>query len=121
MTTLLPGARVVFTHGLLSRPRSTARLATSAAATMTVGLEVFVHDVIAAMTTAPWSSSVWRPSARVTGVRLRARDNGTGSVLPPPGAGSESEEPGVTAGGSEAGKLSADDSSVRSWTLPSSA
>ena len=33
---------------------------------MTDGLEVLVHDVIAAITTCPWSSSVSVPSASVT-------------------------------------------------------
>src|SRR3954452_25458911 len=62
MTTLEPGARVVLTHGLRSRPRSTAFLASSAAPIMTDGLDVFVHDVIAAIDTAPWSSSNSAPS-----------------------------------------------------------
>src|SRR6202034_2272289 len=66
MTTLEPGARLVFTHGLLSSPASTAFLATSAAPTMTEGLDVFVHEVMAAMTTDPWSTSVVVPSSRVT-------------------------------------------------------
>jgi hypothetical protein len=38
---------------LLRSPRSTAFLASSPAATITEGLEVLVHDVIAAMATAP--------------------------------------------------------------------
>src|ERR1700751_5464548 len=46
---------VVFTHGLDVRPFSTALLAASAAPSITWGLEVLVHDVIAAITTAPWS------------------------------------------------------------------
>ena len=57
MTTLEPGASVVFTHGLRFSPRSTAFLATSAAATITDGLEVLVQEVMAAMATAPWSIS----------------------------------------------------------------
>src|SRR5580704_5465221 len=66
MTTLEPGASVVFTHGLRSSPASTAFLATSAAPIMTDGLDVFVHDVIAAMTTDPWSTDVVVPSSSVT-------------------------------------------------------
>src|ERR1700731_1721548 len=66
MTTLEPGASVVFTQGLRDRPLSTAFLATSAAPTMTEGLEVFVHEVMAAITTDPWSTSVVVPSSRVT-------------------------------------------------------
>ncbi len=51
MTTFEPGARVVLTQGLLDRPFSTAFLASSAAPIITNGLEVFVQDVIAAITT----------------------------------------------------------------------
>ena len=57
MTTLEPGASVVFTHGLRLSPRSTAFLASSAAPIITCGLDVLVQEVIAAITTAPWSSS----------------------------------------------------------------
>ncbi|SRR6266567_6780518 len=62
MTTLEPGASVVLTHGLRPSPRSTAFFANSAAPIMTVGLDVLVQDVIAAMATAPWSSSNVLPS-----------------------------------------------------------
>jgi hypothetical protein len=34
---------------------------------MTEGFDVLVQDVIAAITTAPWSSSAWDPSGIVTG------------------------------------------------------
>ena len=51
MTTLEPGASVVLTHGLRSRPRSTAFLASRAAPIITDGLDVLVHEVMAAMTT----------------------------------------------------------------------
>ena len=67
MTTFEPGASDVFTHGLTVRPRSTALRASRPAPIITDGLEVFVHDVIAAITTWPWSSSVSVPSASVTG------------------------------------------------------
>src|SRR6266536_6461601 len=73
MTTLDPGASVVLTHGLRVRPRSTAFFASSAAATITDGLDVLVHDVMAAMATAPWSSTTRLPSARVTGVGCDVR------------------------------------------------
>src|SRR5664280_822684 len=79
MTTFEPGANVVFTHGLEVRPRSTAFLASSAAAIITDGLEVFVQLVIAAMTTAPWSSSTWAPLSSVTGVGLLGRSTPTDS------------------------------------------
>src|SRR5215475_1465766 len=73
MTTLDPGASVVFTHGLRISPRSTAFFASRAAPTITDGLDVFVHEVIAAMTTEPWSTSVRVPSSSVTGVGRRGR------------------------------------------------
>jgi hypothetical protein len=55
VTTFEPGARLDFTHGFRWRPRSTAFLASSPAATITLGFEVFVQLVIAAMTTDPCS------------------------------------------------------------------
>src|SRR5216683_8045084 len=73
MTTLEPGASVVFTQGLVASPASTAFLATSAAPTMTDGLEVLVQDVIAAITTEPWSTDVVVPSSRVTSVAADGR------------------------------------------------
>src|SRR5919199_601208 len=73
MTTLGRGAGVVFTPGLTSRPASTAFLASRAAPIITDGLDVLVHEVIAAITTWPWSTSVSRPSSSVTGVRLGGR------------------------------------------------
>src|SRR5215475_12673252 len=68
MTTFEPGASVVLTHGLRSSPASTAFFASRAAPTITDGLDVLVQDVIAAMTTDPWSTDVWVPSSRVTSV-----------------------------------------------------
>ena len=53
MTTREPGASDVFTHGLVSRPASIALRASSPAASITLGFEVFVQDVIAAITTLP--------------------------------------------------------------------
>ena len=53
MTTFEPGASVVLTHGLRDSPASTAFLASSAAPTITEGFEVFVHEVMAAITTEP--------------------------------------------------------------------
>src|ERR1700684_672467 len=52
-TTCEPGASEVFTHGLTLRPAPIAFRANSPAAIMTLGLEVLVQDVIAAMTTSP--------------------------------------------------------------------
>src|SRR3954447_20430975 len=73
MTTLEPGASVVFTHGRRCNPRSTAFLASRAAPIITDGLEVLVHDVMAAMVTAPWSSSNVVPSPSVTWAGLLDR------------------------------------------------
>src|ERR1022692_1782962 len=89
MTTLDPGASVVFTHGLRARPASTALRASRAAPTITYGLEVLVQDVIAAITTEPWSTEVWVPSSSVTGVGCDGRAAGPAET------------------GSEAGKVSA--------------
>src|SRR3954465_2139217 len=93
MTTLLPGASEVLTHGFTASPRSTAFFASSAAATITDGLEVLVHEVIDAIATCPWSSSASVPSASVTGTRLLARPctgaaaGSGGATRPLPGAG----------------------------------
>src|SRR6266581_2100033 len=87
MTTLDPGASVVFTHGLRSSPASTAFFASSAAPTMTDGLEVLVQDVIAAITTEPWSTDVRVPSSRVTS------------------AGADGRSPDPAATGSDAGNV----------------
>src|SRR5690625_1034473 len=66
---------------------------------MTEGLEVLVQEVIAAITTAPWSTSVLVPSARVTSTGLCGR-----SPL------------ALCAGEAEAGKDSSTDSSTTSST-----
>src|SRR5690349_23835424 len=93
MTTLLPGASEVLTHGLTVSPRSTAFFASSAAATITDGFEVLVHEVIDAIATWPWSSSASVPSAIVRGTRLVARGcasdvAGVGAAgAPPPEVG----------------------------------
>ena len=57
MTTCEPGASEVFTHGLTVRPLARALRASSPAAISTLGLEVLVQEVIAAMTTSPSASS----------------------------------------------------------------
>ena len=53
VTTIDPGAKDVFTHGFLFNPKALAFFATNPAAIITPGLDVFVHDVIAAMTISP--------------------------------------------------------------------
>ena len=57
VTTFDPGASDVFTHGFTVMPFSTAFFATRPAPSMTAGLDVFVHEVIAAITTSPWPRS----------------------------------------------------------------
>src|SRR3954467_15120298 len=73
VTTFDPGARLVLTHGLRVRPRSNAFLATRPAPIMTLGFDVFVQLVIAAITTEPWSSSNVSPSGAVTLTQLLFR------------------------------------------------
>ena len=53
MTISEPGARLVLTHGFTVSPRSTALRASRPAPIMTLGFEVLVQLVIAAITTAP--------------------------------------------------------------------
>src|SRR5215208_2900731 len=125
MTTLDPGASEVLTHGLEARPRSTALRASSPAASITDGLEVLVQEVMAAMTTCPWSRSKLAPSSRVTGTRLVGRPLtpvGSGSNQPAGGGSwfSCAIVPAIAAGGSLAGNDSAEASSgPSSLTLPS--
>lgn len=64
---------VVFTHGLETKPFSTALRASSAAPSITSGLEVLVHDVTAAITTAPWSSTNSPSSSDLTVTGLLTR------------------------------------------------
>src|SRR6202012_3279589 len=61
-TTWLQGASEVFTHGLAFRPFAAALRASRPAPISTLGLEVLVHEVIAAITTSPWPRSKSRPS-----------------------------------------------------------
>src|SRR5918993_2810664 len=110
MTTLEPGARLVLTQGLRSSPRSTAFFASSAAPTMTDGLDVLVHEVIAAITTAPWSISVSVPSSRVTFVGALGR--GPTGATGWESAGAPGPLPQWTATGSLAGEVSATPSST---------
>src|SRR3954453_15155275 len=108
MTTLEPGASDVFTQGLRCRPRSTAFFASRPAPIITNGFDVLVHDVIAATTTAPWSTSKVSPSSdTVAGLLGRP-------MFAVPGVWGPSLAPlALTAGGSLAGK----DSSEASFAL----
>ena len=116
VTTLDPGASDVFTHGWLISPRSTALRASRPAPSMTDGLEVFVHDVMAAMTTWPWSTLNVSPSI----VTSTAVSECSAITVPAATAGAEAGAAGgswpgtLSAGGSEAGKVSA---TASSWEL----
>ncbi len=69
VTAFEPGARLVFTQGLRVRPFSTAFLARRPAAMRTLGFDVFVQLVMAAMTTEPCVRSAILPSTvTVTGL-----------------------------------------------------
>ena len=61
-TTCEPGASEVFTHGLAFSPLAAALRASRPAAISTLGLEVLVQEVIAAITTSPWPRSNFLPS-----------------------------------------------------------
>src|ERR1700712_5145910 len=61
-TTWLPGASDVFTHGLTVSPLAAALRASRPAPISTLGFDVLVQDVIAAITTSPWPRSKLRPS-----------------------------------------------------------
>ena len=95
---------------MTASPLSTAFFASSAAPSITEGFDVLVHEVIAEITTAPWSSSNVAPSAVVTVVGLLTR--------PPAPAAAEMGVRGTPlpvllpyAAGSLAGKLSSTASS----------
>src|ERR1700712_4585645 len=59
-TTWLPGAREVLTHGFAVSPLAAALRANRPAPISTLGLEVLVQEVIAAITTSPWPRSKLR-------------------------------------------------------------
>ena len=67
VTTLEPGARLVFTNGLTRKPRATAFLASKPAPSITLGLLVLVQEVMAAITTAPcpkfWGAAALLPAS----------------------------------------------------------
>ena len=66
VTTFEPGARLLFTQALRVSPFSTAFFASNPAPIMTLGFDVFVQLVIAAITTAPWSRTSTAGSASAT-------------------------------------------------------
>ncbi len=64
MTTREPGASEVLMPARTVRPRPTAARASRPAAIITSGFEVFVHEVIAAISTSPWPRSAGSASSR---------------------------------------------------------
>ena len=111
MTTFEPGAIDVLTHGLTVSPFSTALRASSAAPSITDGLDVLVQLVIDAITTAPWSSTNSPRVSETTRVGFDGRPWPPCAAENTTGAGASSDpEPG--AGESLAGK----DSSLASST-----
>src|SRR6202043_1557463 len=58
--TWLPGAAEALPQGFAVRPLAAALRANSPAPISTLGLEVLVHEVIAAITTSPWPRSKLR-------------------------------------------------------------
>ena len=99
---------------LAVRPFSTAFLASSAAPIITDGFEVLVHEVIAAITTAPWSISVSVPSSSVD--RRRSARRGRRRAVSR-ACGRRSRLPPATGTGREAGNDSATPSSTPSLEL----
>ena len=63
-TVFEPGASELFTQGLRTRPSALAFFASRPAAMTLRGLEVFVHEVMAAMITAPSGIRPWASCAR---------------------------------------------------------
>src|SRR5471032_1720674 len=59
-TTWLPGANDVLTQGFAVRPLAAALRASKPAPISTLGLDVLVQEVIAAITTSPWPRSKLR-------------------------------------------------------------
>ena len=107
---------MVFTHGLVVRPFSTAFLASSAAPIITDGLEVLVHEVIAAIATAPWSSSNSVPSSSVTLAGFDDARAAAGRVVAPVVGAPSPLPPSECAGASLEGKDSSDCSSTLDLT-----
>src|ERR1700742_2665858 len=87
-TTWLPGASDVLTQGFAVRPLAAALRANSPAPISTLGLEVLVQEVIAAITTSPWPNLPRPRAARpgLPGVSVRPsrarRRRGRASAFP---------------------------------------
>src|SRR5688500_1487997 len=105
----------VFTQGATVSPRSTAFLASIAAAIITDGLEVLVQLVIEAIETMPWSISKLAPSGvvTVTGRHGRSVPLPSSAGLSPPLLRSMETPEGAV--GSLAGKLAPGPGSPSRW------
>src|SRR3954447_5813804 len=110
MTPFDPGASAVFTHGLAVSPRSTAFLASNAAPIITCGLDVLVQEVIAAITTWPWSTKLSVPSCMPTGVGWEGGPPSTAPWEAPCGLPESPLPCAKGLAGSEAGNVSSTDS-----------
>ena len=104
---------LVFTQGLVVRPFSTAFLASSAAPSITDGLEVLVHEVMPATTTAPWSRTKSPRSADFTMTGLLGRPS------EPLAADGRASTAPSSAKDSDTGSLAGKDSSTASSSLVS--
>ena len=115
MTAFEPGASEVLTVGFTRRPRATAFRARRPAPTITVGLEVFVQEVIAAIATDPVLTTTRSPPTSIGTPRYERSSVGdapatTGSAG---GAGcGRSESAEAKAGASDAGNDWAEASST---------
>ena len=78
MTTSDPGASEVFTHGAGLRPLAAALRATRPAPIITAGLEVLVHEVMAAITTEPSWIWCWQSSTQMVEEGLAASRSACG-------------------------------------------
>ena len=117
MTAFEPGASDVLTVGCTRMPRATA---SSPAPTMTVGFEVFVHDVIAAIATdRVWIVASWSSTTTRTGRYSRRSTTGSrGGGLPGRavvGGSASRRRPGAL---NDVGSLAGNDSAEASSTVP---
>src|SRR3954467_1784937 len=109
VTALEPGARDVLTVGPTVSPRATAFRARSPAPIITVGFEVFVQEVIAAIATEPVRTvAVW-PRTAIVAVRYPRSSAAGSSIATWAPDGSSRAVVAANDGGSLAGKDSADD------------
>src|SRR5262245_37142521 len=113
VTAFDPGASEVLTVGGTRRPRATAFRARSPAPTITVGLEVFVQDVMAAIATDPeLIRTVSSPIVISTDAYSRRSSAADSLSVGAGGASDSTASEAAKAGGSDAGNDSAD----ASWT-----